>query len=131
MGDTSTVGFIKTMYGTLTKILKVGNLQVPILPIFEDIEIGFYLGTKIGFKVKIQSFSFMCTVKNKGGKISLGCQMDLGYLSIVKDAGKWIATEGKKLFDKHGKVIAEFASDANDFINDIGNGAKKIMENLV
>jgi len=124
-------GFIRSIVKNIGKVIKCGGMPLPKLPNINNVEMGFTLGAKIGFKIKIASFEYSCMIKIEGG-LALSCKIGLGFLSIFKNQFKWIAKQGKALFDAAGKVYAEFAaSPLGNFAAEIGEGAIKFMGNLV
>merc|ERR1719331_73077 len=76
--------------------------------------------------------NYIKAVFNAFAKIlEAGCKINLDFISIFSEAGKWIAKMGKELIDKTGKKIAEFSNKAGDFAKDISDGAKKHFDDMV
>jgi len=124
--------FIKKIIKTITKVLKIGGFPIPILPNLEllhGIRMGFTIGEKIGFKFQMEKFKIYCVVKTKGG-FAVSCDLGVDYLTILKDAKKWVGKIGKKLFDKAGKAFMEVKEALGDFAEDIAEGAKKVFTDL-
>jgi len=124
--------YIKAVFNAFAKILKVGSLPAPKLPSITGINMGFHIGAEVHYSLRLGSaFSMRCKVKMNGLKPEAGCKINLDFISIFSEAGKWIAKMGKELIDKTGKKIAEFSNKAGDFAKDISDGAKKHFDDMV
>lgn len=123
--------FIKQIVKGISKLMKCGGIPVPKLPNLNNVQMGFTIGEQIGFKIKIGSFEYQCMLRFKG-KLAISCKTKLGFLSIFKDEFKWVAKQGKALFDASEAAFMAFAaSPAGEFAADIGKGAIKFMGDLV
>lgn len=121
--------FINAGMKAFKKIMRCKNLPIPKLPTLNGVKMGFSFGERIGFRFDIGAFDFSCVIKTKGGW-SISCKIGGDFWEILKNAGKWIAKKGKELFDKAAKELISFAGDTEDFVNDIGKGAKKFLTDL-